>query len=137
MFSRDIMSVVRHALKMFDPKKHSIQFLYDTIELNQVMLSMLDEYSKGRVLKVETNKTRRVKKKSLEDIEEDDEYEQEYEDEKVERKFNFVGEFMNFCEYAIIDKYMLFLREPEHFEARPSLVKAVSTFLKRVYIQAK
>jgi hypothetical protein len=24
VFSRDIMSVVRHALKMFDPKKHSI-----------------------------------------------------------------------------------------------------------------
>lgn len=66
------------------------------------MLSMLNEYSKGRVMTVETNKTRRVKKATQDDFEEDDEYEQEYEDEKVERKFNFVSEFISMIEYPII-----------------------------------
>jgi hypothetical protein len=64
---------------------------------------MLSEYSKGRVMTVETNKTRRVKKDTSNlEIEEDDEYEQEYEDEKVERKFNFVSEFSSMIEYPII-----------------------------------
>lgn len=62
VFSRDLISLVRHSLRMFDPKKHSWQFLYDTIEFNHIMLNMLNEYSKGKVMTVETNKTRRVKK---------------------------------------------------------------------------
>lgn len=36
------------------------------------------------------------------EYEEDDEYEQEYEDEKVERKFNFLSEFITMVDYQIV-----------------------------------
>ena len=37
---------------MFDYKKHNVQFLHDIIEFNHIMLEMLDEYSKGKVLTI-------------------------------------------------------------------------------------
>lgn len=50
------------ALTTFDHKKHNSAFLHDTIEFTHLMLEMLDEYSRGRVLTINTQKKRKIKK---------------------------------------------------------------------------
>lgn len=54
--------ISQFAFKMFDHKKHNIQFLHDIIEFSHIMLEMLDEYSKGKVLTIQTQRKRKVKK---------------------------------------------------------------------------
>ena len=39
-----------------------MQFLHDTIEFTHLMLEMLDEYSRGKVLTIQTQRKRKVKK---------------------------------------------------------------------------
>ena len=52
MFYNDLTIISQFAFKLFDAKKHTTQFLHDTIEFNHLMLEMLDEYSKGKVLTI-------------------------------------------------------------------------------------
>ena len=48
---------------MYDSRVHSESFLSDIIEFTHLMLEMLDEYSKGKILMIQTQKTRKIKKK--------------------------------------------------------------------------
>ena len=50
---------------MFNSLKHSWNFLFDVIEYTHLMLEMLDEYSKGKILMIQTQKKRKVKKNKL------------------------------------------------------------------------
>lgn len=76
---------------------------------------------------------------------EDDEYGDESDEpladeeatEHVERRFNFVSELAYLVDYAVLDKYVMLLRNPSHFERRPLLAKAVTAFFKRILHQAK
>ena len=52
VFHHDLMRVARAAISLYDPKNHSKQFLHDTIEFIHLMTSMLEEYSKGKVMTV-------------------------------------------------------------------------------------
>lgn len=52
VFYHDLTIISQFAFKMFDHKKHNVQFLHDIIEFNHIMLEMLDEYSKGKVLTI-------------------------------------------------------------------------------------
>ena len=54
MFYHDLTIISQFAFKIFDYKKHNAQFLHDIIEFNHIMLEMLDEYSKGKVLTIQT-----------------------------------------------------------------------------------
>jgi hypothetical protein len=62
VFYKDLCVISRMAFKMYNPAQHNKQFLYDVIEFNHLMLEMLDEYSKGKILMIQTQKKRRVKK---------------------------------------------------------------------------
>jgi hypothetical protein len=39
---------------MYDPRVHSESFLFDIVEFTHIMLEMLDEYSKGKILMIQT-----------------------------------------------------------------------------------
>jgi len=62
IFYHDLTIISQFAFKMFDHKKHNVQFLHDIVEFNHIMLEMLDEYSKGKVLTIQTQRKRKVKK---------------------------------------------------------------------------
>lgn len=62
VFYQDLCIISQFALTLFDPKKHNAQFLYDSIEFTHLMLEMLDEYSKGKVLTIQTQRKRKVKR---------------------------------------------------------------------------
>ena len=150
VFHKDLISVACYAFKMFDPRNHSQQFLYDAVEFTHIMLSMLDEFSRGRVLTIYTNKVRtrkrKVDKNELNDSDVEDgidmegevEDEHVYEEEKVERKFNFAAELASFVDYKIIERYFSLIKDCDvHFAKKPLLLKACTSFLKRIATQAK
>lgn len=62
IFYNDLCIVSQYALTNFDPKKHNPSVLHDSIEFTHVMLEMLDKYSRGKVLTINTQKKRKIKK---------------------------------------------------------------------------
>ena len=62
VFYKDLCLVSRMAFKLYNPKIHNIQFLYDVLEFNHLMLEMLDEYSKGKILMIQTQRKKKVKR---------------------------------------------------------------------------
>jgi len=65
VFRHEIWKLVVFAFKLFNPQRHALEFLQDTILLNHLLMEQLEEFSKGKVLKVKTQKvTRRKKKKN-------------------------------------------------------------------------
>jgi len=61
----EIWKLVVFAFKLFNPQRHALEFLQDTILLNHLLMEQLEAFSKGKVLKVKTQKvTRRKKKKN-------------------------------------------------------------------------
>jgi len=53
---------------MFNHATHSTRFLEDTVLLNHILINMLEEFSKGKILTVKTQKkTMRKKKKERRD----------------------------------------------------------------------
>lgn len=141
VFHKELIPVACFAFQAFNKKNHSDDYLHDTVEFTQILLSMLEAYSKGRVLTIQTAKTRVVRtKKAAQDDEygdESDELPDEEATEHVERRFNFVSELAYLVDYAVIDKYVMLLKNPAHFERKPELAKATTSFFKRVVHQAK
>jgi hypothetical protein len=63
VFSHDhMMRLARHAFLLYEETAQHKQFLHDIIEFTHIMVNMLDEYSKGKVLTITTNKLKKVKK---------------------------------------------------------------------------
>ena len=52
VFYKDLCVVSRLAFKLYCPRTHNAKFLHDVIEFNHLMLEMLDEYSKGKILMI-------------------------------------------------------------------------------------
>ena len=75
MFYYDLVKISKFAFTLFEPNTHHKQFLHDIIEFNDLMLRMLEEYSKGKVLTIQTHKRKKVKK-----------------NKKKSKKANFYGE---------------------------------------------
>ena len=59
------------------------------------------------------------------------------ETEAVERRFNFVSELAYLIDYHVLDKFLILLKDERHFEKRPALLKATTSFFKRILQQAK
>ena len=157
IFHHDMCIISQYALKLYDPKKHNASFLHDTIEFTHIMLEMLDEYSKGKVLTIQTQKKRKIKRKQKKtvakrkpvaegEIEEfaeeldfsDNEFEEELEDEEnIERSFNFVSELSVLVDYDVIQKYTSVLRNVEQYKKHPILLKACTVFFRRIHSQTK
>ena len=62
VFYHDLIKISKAAFKLYREGIHHKQFLHDTIEFTNLMLNMLEEYSKGKVLTIQTQRKRKVKK---------------------------------------------------------------------------
>jgi len=125
------------------------------------MIEMLEEYSKGKVLTIQTQKKKKVKKvrqqgqnededdgdfdpnegeKERDVMDDDDslaeESDDDHEEKFVERSFNFVSEISIFVDYAIISKYLYIIRDKDYMK-NPLLLQAVLTLFKRIMNQIK
>lgn len=63
IFYKDLMKITKTGFNLFVLDRHNRQFLHDLIEFTHVYTSMLEQYSKGKVLKIQTNRVKKVKKK--------------------------------------------------------------------------
>ena len=54
VFRHEIWVIVKFAFSMFNNARHSTRFLEDTILLNHILINMLEEFSKGKILTVKT-----------------------------------------------------------------------------------
>ena len=63
VFYHDLCCISQYALTLFDERKHSNQYLMDVVEYTHLMLEMLDEYSRGKVLTIQTQRKHKVKRK--------------------------------------------------------------------------
>ena len=52
VFYHDLMIVAKRSFMFYEDNVHHKQFLHDTIEFTNLMVNMLDEYSKGKVLTI-------------------------------------------------------------------------------------
>lgn len=104
------------------------------------MVDMLEEYSKGKVLTIQTQRKKKVKKskknkESNEDEEEEDfdpnkpevfrdpmedddslaeESDDDVEEKFVERQFNFVSEISIYVDYQVITKYLMIVKDKDY-----------------------
>ena len=62
IFKHEILKVLLFALENYQPARHSLDFLEDTIKVTDKFLQMLEEYSRGRIIRVKTGKLQRRKK---------------------------------------------------------------------------
>ena len=62
IFRNDIVRVCLFAFQMHNQQKHSQEFLKDVISFTHTYLEHLEEFSKGRMLKIKTGRRRKVKK---------------------------------------------------------------------------
>ena len=52
VFPKELIPVACFAFRNFNRKNHSDEYLYDAVEFVHLLLSMLEAYSKGRVLTI-------------------------------------------------------------------------------------
>jgi hypothetical protein len=62
---------------------------------------------------------------------------EEQEEENVERTFNFVAEISVLVDYDVIAKYIYVIRNKIAHESKPLMVKAATTFFRRIINQTK
>lgn len=62
VFYNDLCILSQYSFKLFDPRRHNTSFLTDIIEFTHLMLEMLEEYSRGKVLTIQTQQKRKKKK---------------------------------------------------------------------------
>jgi len=72
---------------------------------------MLEDFSKGKVLTVKTQR-KVLRKKQGGNEESGSENEEREEEHCVERQFNFIGELTVFVDYDVIQKYVSVLSHP-------------------------
>ena len=141
VFYNDLCILSQFAFKLFDYKKHNPSFLADIVEFTHLMLEMLDEYSKGKVLTIQTQQKRKKKgkkkraKKAEGDYDEISDFEEEEEsdnEENVERTFNFVAELSRLVDYDVIERYVYILKNTNIYQKQPILLKALTSFFKRI-----
>lgn len=54
IFYHDLCKISKVALVLYEQGAHSKQLLHDAIEFTHIMVDMLEEYSKGKVLTIQT-----------------------------------------------------------------------------------
>lgn len=139
VFRHELWKVVFFAFNLFNPAKHALEVLQDTIYLNHLLIQQLEDFSKGRILKVRTQKkTMRKKRRDNQADDQDDEEvdasENESSDQEehiVERDFNFIGELTILVDYGVISKYVYVMQHPI-LSKEVDLLAMTSSFFKRV-----
>jgi hypothetical protein len=82
IFYHDLCKISKSALILYEPGAHSKQLLHDAVEFTHIMVDMLEEYSKGKVLTIQTQRKKKVKKARKNNENRDEEEEEEFDPNK-------------------------------------------------------
>ena len=112
VFSLDLFKLLKFGMAKYNQKIHPEYYLILVLRFSDLMLMMLEEYSKGRILTIQTHRKKRVRVRR-EEYEKEDEMvhdaidllsdeEDEVEERNVEKKFSFGVEMAELVDYNII-----------------------------------
>lgn len=137
IFTLQICELAKFGLESYEISKFPKYFIQTVVRFTDVLLSILEVYSKGKTIYIQTHKIKhRTKEASGEDNEEDAlKYYEESSPSFVEQKFNFQASLMEFVSYTVIDNVLSLLSDPEKLD--PELITAISTFINRVVKQVR
>lgn len=137
IFTLQICELAKFGLEAYEISKFPKYFIQTVLRFTDVLLNVLEVYSKGKTIYVQTHKIRhRAKEASGEDNEEDAlKYYEDSGPSYVEQKFNFQASLMEFVSYTVVDNILSLLSNPEQLD--PELVTAISTFINRVVKQVR
>jgi hypothetical protein len=129
--------LAKFGLETYEVAKFPKYFIQTVFRFTNVLLNVLEVYSKGKTIYIQTHKVRhQAKERSGEDNEEDAlKYHEESGPSYVEQKFNFQASLMEFVSYTVVDNVLSLLSNPELLD--DELCEAVATFINRVVKQVR
>jgi len=112
VFYHEISAVCRKAFSYWKDGVSQISFLTDIVQFTHVAFKLLEDYSRGKALTVQT--TRLARRSNRRDYDENEEFGQSDQEEGEslyrERQLNFAAEFSLLADPEIIRKYCLLVR---------------------------
>jgi timeless len=111
IFYHEMAKIARRAFDYWKAGLNEVKFLEEIIEFNAITMRLLEEYSKGRVLTVRTDKVVKSRKEG----DESDDYmsgNEQYDSDiqYQERQLNFVIELSLLIDHDVISKYCYMLK---------------------------
>ena len=137
LFTLQICELAKFGLQTYDANTQSKYFFLTVFRFMHVLLEMLEDYSKSKMLYIQTHKVRQTSKKANQYDDEEDalNYAGEQESQYIEKKFNFHAAVMEYANYEIITHLFSFLRTPQILD--DEIIQAISIFINRVIRQVK
>ena len=137
LFTLQICELAKHGLKEFSYANQSRYFIFTAFRFTTVLLTMLEGYSKGKMLYIQTHRLKR--KKESDDKYDDESGALEYSDDDknnyIEKKFNFIAALWEFVEYDVVENVISMLNFPKMLD--DELIESISVFINRIITQAK
>lgn len=132
IFYHEMMKISRRAFDYWKAGLNEVKFLEEIIEFNTISMKLLEEYSKGRVLTVRTEKL----VKSRREGDESDDYmsgnEQVDSDVQYqERQLNFVIELSLLIDHDVISKYCFLLKRYRFNTAE--INESIAKFFQKIF----
>ena len=136
LFTLQICELAKFGLKEFSYDKLSRYFISTVFRFTTVLLTMLEEYSKDKILFIQTHKQKR--KKDLSDKYDESgalDYSDEETNNYLEKRFNFTASLIDFVEYSIVENIISLLNYPKMLD--DDLIESLSVFINRIITQSK
>lgn len=129
VFYREISIICKRTFEYWRAGINDKEFLEDIVEFAHLTFKLLEDYSKGKLLTVRTERLRKQQKNN-----EDEEYEdQDDESAYHERQLNYIVEFSSLIDTEIISKYCFLLKR--YKDNRDDVNMWVCCFIKRVVVE--
>ena len=138
IFTLQVCELAKFGLENYDSASQTKYFVHTILRFTHVLLSMLESYSKGRTLYIQTHKVRNTSKKTT-GQDDGEEGALEYADDDAghyaQKRFNYEATIKEFVKYETIDTFVNILKHPQYMD--DELVEAFSSFMNRIIRQAK
>ena len=137
VFYREMSIICRKSFDYWRAGINDKEFLEDLVEFSHITYKLLEDYSKGKVLTVRTERMIKSKKKSNshEEGEEEESQNEEFQNDDdearyQERQLNFIVEFSLLIDADVISKYCFLLKR--YRDNRDEVNSWVTYFIKKV-----
>lgn len=131
VFYREISTVCKRSFEYWRAGINDKEFLEDIAEFAHLTFKLLEDYSKGKLLTVRTERLRKAQKSN-----EDEEFEDQNEETAYhERQLNYIVEFSSLIDTEIISKYCFLLQR--YKDNREEVNTWVCCFIKKVVVECE
>jgi hypothetical protein len=138
IFTLQVCELAKFGLDTYEGSTQTKYFINTVLRFTHVLLSMLETYSKGRNLFIQTHKVRASSKRTS-GQDDGEEGALEYADDDAghytQKRFNYEATIKEFVRYEIIENFVNILKHPQYMD--DELIEAFSSLMNRIIRQAK